>query len=324
MLVEGRRPLAPIARLSALVLLGLLGCAPQPGATADMVVATPLEDAAALPRQIGELELLGAYELRAGDRDFGGISAARRREGRLLLLSDRSVLYDLDWPSAGLSGTRGELAVRDKRPLTNARGTPIDSEALVVLADGSIRVGNEGTGRVLTFPAGQSRANRDPLRLSPAFSDAGRENRGLETLTLLPERGLLALLEGDDGHGVHAGVIVGEEGPEPVAYRSADGFQVTDADVAGDWLLVLERRLSLLGGWQTRVVAVPLAAVPPAPGTTITGRELARIAGGVLSENYEGLAAWSGPDGAIAVTLVSDDNFNPLQSTQLLDLRWRP
>ena len=311
-------------RLLAVVLLALLGCAPQPGAMADTVVATPLADAGALPRQVGELELVGAYELHAGDRAFGGISAARRRDGTLLLLSDRSVLYELEWPPGGLTGGRDELAVRDKRSLTNARGNPIDSEALVVVADGSIRVGNEGTGRVLTIAPGQSRANPDPMRLSPAFSDAGRENRGLETLTLLPERGLLALLEGDDGHGVHAGVLVGEEGPEPVAYRSADGFQVTDADVAGDSLLVLERRLSLLGGWQTRVVAVPLAAVPPGSGSPIEGRELARISGGVLSENYEGLAAWPEGDGSIAVTLVSDDNFNPFQRTQLLELRWRP
>ena len=53
-------------------------------------------------------------------------------------------------------------------------------------------------------------------------------------------------------------------GRRRLRYRAKAGFLPTDAEVAGDQLFVLERRLSLLGGWQARIVAVPLAGLPTA------------------------------------------------------------
>ena len=44
----------------------------------------------------------------------------------------------------------------------------------------------------------------------------------------------------------------------------------------------------------------------------------------MLGENYEALTAWRDDAGAYRLLLVSDDNFSGLQSTRLLELRWRP
>ena len=87
---------------------------------------------------------------------------------------------------------------------------------------------------------------------------------------------------------------------------------------------MLERRLSLLGGWQARIVAVPLAELPSDAEAVFAGHELATISGSVLGENYEALTAWRDAAGAYRLLLVSDDNFSGLQRTQLLELRWRP
>ena len=133
------------------------------------------------------------------------------------------------------------------------------------------------------------------------------------------------MIEGtEEADATHVAVTVGEDGLRTLAYRAGEGFQVTDADVAGDWLLVLERRLSLLGGWQGRIVALPMAEVAAAGDGPLAGRELALIAGPILGENYEGLAARAAADGSIELIVVADSNFNAYQRTTLLELRWRP
>ena len=69
---------------------------------------------------------------------------------------------------------------------------------------------------------------------------------------------------------------------------------------------------------------MPLAQIGRGAGTVLSGGELARIDGPVLGENYEGLAARAEADGSTTMLVVSDDNFNAMQRTQLLELRWRP
>ena len=81
------------------------------------------------------------------------------------------------------------------------------------------------------------------------------------------------------------------------ALSCAAGFCPTDAEVAGDQLFVLERRLSLLGGWQARIVAVPLAELPGDADAVIAGHELGTVAGSELGENYEAIDAWVDPAG---------------------------
>ncbi len=312
--------------LLALLLVAALGCAAQPSAGAPTVTATPLFTTRPAPSRVGELELLGAYELRSAESSFGGISSARRQGDTLYLLSDRSTLFEVAWPEAGLGGPGASLPLRAAHPLTTFHGDPLDAEALALVAGGAVLVGDESDGRVLRYAGPGGPREGKPLRLPRAFAEGGVLNRGLETLATVPDLGLVAILEGsvaDDA--LHPAALVDADGGQrSFFYRAADGFQVTDADAAGDWLLVLERSLSLFGGWRSRIVAVPLADLDPARGEPVAGRELATVSGAELGENYEGLAARTDPDGSVAIILVSDDNFTGIQRTQLLELRWRP
>ena len=72
------------------------------------------------PQRLGSLELQGAYELRSRDRDFGGISGILRQGDRLLLLSDRSHLFELGWTIHG-AGQPFAMPVRRERELAPLR-----------------------------------------------------------------------------------------------------------------------------------------------------------------------------------------------------------
>jgi hypothetical protein len=51
---------------------------------------------------------------------------------------------------------------------------------------------------------------------------------------------------------------------------------------------------------------------------------LARLGVGAFGENFEGVAVRSATDGGYLLDLVSDDNFNPLLRTLLVELAWKP
>jgi hypothetical protein len=302
-------------------MLGVVGCTPRPTAGAAKVdAATLFPVGTARPSRVGALELIGAFELRSSDPDFGGISAARLEGDHLFLVSDRSSLFELEWPTH--DGRSFELPVVAERRLTTARGEALDAEALVLDARGNVLVGDEASGCVFAFARGESVAEGAPLRLPGSFAEAGAANLGLETLARLPDGSLLAIVEGaTSADGQHVTALLDAAGFRLQSFFAPDGFQVTDADAVGTWLLVLERRLSL-GGWQSKIVAVALNEGGSIVSTT--GRELATISGPILGENYEGLAARTGPAGSIDIVVVSDSNFTAFQRTQLLELRWRP
>lgn len=311
--------------LCGLVLLvACFGCTQLPQAAPGRVRAAPLAADARkpLPDHVGTLELVGGYVLHAAAPDFGGISAARFVGDRLLLLSDRSHLFELDWPTHAPAAPFAMTILAD-RPLQDPRRRQLDAEALVVAPDGRILVGDEGRGRVLAYGSTGGGTPLEPPRPLPGwFAEHRPTNAGLETLAGLPDGSLLTIAEGtlaDDD--LHAAVRLTEGGATSFTYRAAPGYLPTDADVAGDRLFVLERRVSLLGGWQARIVTLPVAHLPAHPGATIDGTPLATISGPVLGENYEALAVRR-DRGGFTLLVIADDNFNGIQETKLLELRW--
>lgn len=99
--------------------------------------------------------------------------------------------------------------------------------------------------------------------------------------------------------------------------KRSDEFDVSDCTVTpnGD-LLILERRFSWIRGLAIRIRRLSLAAVKP--GALLDGPEL--FAGDMSQQidNMEGISIHRAADGATVLTLVSDDNFSPLQRTILL------
>jgi len=100
-------------------------------------------------------------------------------------------------------------------------------------------------------------------------------------------------------------------------------FKPTDLTVlpSGD-VLLLERSASLLGGFAARLSVIPAATI--APGAHLSGQELAVIRSPLPVDNFEGVAARAAPDRSVLIYILSDDNFNAMERTLLLQFRWRP
>ena len=86
-------------------------------------------------------------------------------------------------------------------------------------------------------------------------------------------------------------------------------------------MLVLSRHFSVMGGARARLERVPAAAIEG--GATLQGTLVARFQHPLTVDNFEGVAAVQGEDGATLVYILSDDNFNFLQRTLLLLFRVR-
>ena len=68
-----------------------------------------------------------------------------------------------------------------------------------------------------------------------------------------------------------------------------------------------------------RIRRIPLAAL--VPGATVDGSELIRADMTTQIDNMEGLSVHRTAAGELVLTLVSDDNFSPLQRTILLQFK---
>jgi hypothetical protein len=99
--------------------------------------------------------------------------------------------------------------------------------------------------------------------------------------------------------------------------KRADEFDVSDCAATPDGrLLVLERRFSWARGLAIRIRSVPLAMIKP--GALVDGTELITADMGQQIDNMEALSVHRDSGGALVLTLISDDNFSPLQRTLLL------
>jgi hypothetical protein len=306
-----------LAPLLALLLLPA-GCAAAPAV--PEVVAHPLSAAegAAPGRRIGALELVAAFELRSRHPRFGGLSGLLVEGSELLAVSDRGSLWQAR-PVHDAAGRLVGLESWQARPL--GRPGAEDLEDLARLAAGQLVATAESPARLVAVDRGDLPEARAFARVFAGLP----LNEGVEALANLADGSLFAIAEAETGGpgGHRAALLKGDEVVR-LTWRAPPGFRPTAADRLGPRLFVLERRLSLLGGFEARVSVLDLTDAPLAAGSVLEGRELARLGAASVGENFEGLAASEGPAGAVDLYLVSDDNFMALQRTLLLQLRWRP
>lgn len=278
--------------------------------------------------RFGALQFRGGLVLTSPHRNFGGLSALRMEPGgeRFLSLTDRGY-----W-------VRGRIAYRDGRPIAirdaeiapilGANGAPLartrwyDTEALAE-DSGTVYVGIERVHQIVRFNYARDglRARGTPIAVPPAFKSLP-SNKGIECLAMAPRGGplagtLLAISERAlDARGNIQGALIGGSGGA-FTVRRTDDFDVSDCTIVPPGrLLLLERRFSWLSGVAMRIRSVPLADVRP--GALVDGGELIFADMGHQIDNMEGIGWHRAANGALVLTLVSDDNFSALQRTLLL------
>lgn len=280
-------------------------------------------------KRFGALEFRGGLVLESPAKEFGGISALRvGADGQSFIsVTDKGhwlrgrIVYRGSTPIAITDAEMAPILGSDRRPLKR-RGW-YDSESLAVDGD-TLYVGFERVHRIVRFDYGRDGllARGVPIPVPPAFRLLP-SNGSLECLVMPPRGGplggtlIMVSEKGLDNRGNTLGFLIGGGADGGFSLKRTDDFDVSDCALTPNGkLLILERRLSWTSGFAMRIRSVPLAALKP--GATVDGPELIVADMGHQIDNMEGLSVHRAPDGKLVLTLISDDNFLPLQRTVLL------
>ena len=335
-----RHPLAAIALALAASFTVLPAHAekpasPLPHPTRITIAAAPIDFDRDNPsrKEFGKLIFRAGLNLYAKSAYFGGFSAlAIDASGRTLLaLSDAGswLRATLDYDGRKLKGlddgVLGPILGADAKPLRDGRLR--DSEGMT-LATGDTREGTayvsfEQRHRIARYPFNTERfgppSGTVPL---PGGTKGLGGNRGIEAMTVIRagrlKGTLVAFAEGTaSGTGNLQGWLIGGPTPGNITLRRIGGFDVTDAASLPDGgIVVLERRFRFSEGVKMRIRRI--AAAELKKGAVITGEVLLEANDSFNIDNMEAIAAYRAPSGETVLTLMSDDNFNPLQRTLIM------
>lgn len=295
--------------------VAVVGCAPsapRAGALKDMRIdAKPVEID---PGALNGLRLRGTRVLTAAHEAFGGFSGLLISQGRIRTVTDAGWWLEapvVDLPD-GLEPGPASFA-----PLTGQDGAPFDkaggdAEGLAE-QDGQVWISFERDHRVMAL--------EDGLRMGEIVQPRGFEtlgsNAGLEALVALPGGAMMAVAEAAGAAG-HPVFVWDQAGMTQTTLPMAEPFSVTGADVGPEGrLYVLLRHYSPLTGVSIRVDRFALGD----DGLPIGGSRqvLATFDSGSGIDNMEGISLWKDGEGHTRLTLISDDNFNFVQRTLLMD-----
>ena len=322
---------------AAILVLALIPAAAQAPNAAEGIArievrAQPIE--AFNPHEVsqtrfGELEFRGGLILTSPHRNFGGISSIRVSPdgGSFIALTDKGywlrarIAYGAGRPIGITDAEMAPMLGPDGRPLSK-RGW-YDTESLAE-DGGTLYVGIARVQQIVRFDyAKDGLAARGIPIAVPLGVRTLPANKGLECL-VIPPKGqplagtLIAISErGLDAQGNIFGFLIGGASPGTFTVKRSDDFDITDCATTprGD-LLILERRFSWAIGVAMRIRRVALSQVRP--GALLDGPALIFADMSFQIDNMEGLAVHRAATGELVLTLISDDNFSPIQRNVLL------
>lgn len=280
--------------------------------------------------RFGALEFRGGLVLTSNNAGFGGVSGLHiESDGRSFL----SVIDNGSW-------LRGRIVYRNGKPegISNAELAPMlgpdgkplttrgwgDAESLTE-RDGMFYAGIERAEQILRFDYRRHGllARGEPIAVPPDFKSFAH-NKSMECLAAPPNGAplagsLIVITERSlDSAGNHRAFLFGRDHQvERFSVKRSDDFDVTDCvALPPGGLLLLERRYSPARGAAMRIRRFELAGLKP--GATVDGKVLIEADLAYQIDNMEGIAVHRNAAGETIITVVSDDNFSPLQRNLLL------
>lgn len=275
--------------------------------------------AAPVPPPLKAVEV-GRFVWKVPDRHFGGLSGIDLRPDGLgfVVISDSAAFFS----GRFTRGVNGEVTAAKVRPPVfplSHHGTRLDdwmddAEDVAFVPGGGLYVSYETHDRIVRY----GRGGREWIEeyWPPVFRTFA-VNKGIEALAVDANGRLLAIPEvppaGGDTPVYH---VRGDEADVAFTLRRDRNWAPTGADFGPDGrLYLLERDFWPFLGFSSRVRRIALE------GDRVTADEVVWQSDPGRHDNLEGLAAWRDGAGAIRLTLVSDDNFLPVQTTEVVDLR---
>jgi hypothetical protein len=282
-------------------------------------------------KRFGPLEFVGGLELTSSSRDLGALSAFRFVTPGVdfIGVADTgfwffgTIVRDAEQRPEGLKNFRLEQMI-DENGMTSDRKWLVDAEGLAV-KDGVATVGFERNHRVAQFridPDGMKAAFRE-LDFQVPVTEL-RKNRGFETVAHSHpqgqhEGGLIIVSEKslDRQGNIFAAIIEGANQGVFTVKRNGK-FDITDGAFLPDGdLLLLERSYTMAEGVKMRLRRIYGESI--ARGAVADGPVLLEADMGYQIDNMEGLDVWRRADGALIVSLISDDNHSILQRNLYLE-----
>ena len=279
-------------------------------------------------RRFGVLEFRGGLELASPYKEFGGISSIRIAPdgAQFIAATDKGrwlrgrIVYDGAKPAGIADAEMAPMLDSDGKSLA-ARGW-YDTESIAE-DGGTVYTGIERVQRIVKFDFAKDglRARGAPISIPPKIATLPW-NKGIEALVVVPKElplagTLIAISETGDASGNLSGFLIGGPSPGEFAVKRTDEFDASDSAIlpSGD-LLLLERRASWLRGIAVRIRRIALSDVRP--GAIVDGPVIFSADLSQQIDNFEGVSVHRAATGEIVLTLISDDNFSPLQRTLLL------
>lgn len=290
--------------------------------------------------RFGPLRFVGGLQIESSDNRFGGLSGVEvSPDGRrVMLINDIGDLFTAsidytDGVPTGLSNvTLHELIDENGKPFRSKFDS--DAESLRA-ADGlglsdeglpnDLLIGFERNHRIIEYQTGANGSPRSAkAHALPKIIGGLPYNKGLEGLAVVPKGApnagaIVAFAESSRNADPDTipGWMLRDDDIRDLGLERSDDFDVTDVIALpnGD-LIVLERRFGILIGISMRlrrIRAADLDGPQPMAGETLFTAGMAYVI-----DNMEGIAVHTDDAGRTILTIVSDDNFSPLQRTLLL------
>ena len=264
-----------------------------------------------------KLEQAGFLNIDRNEKDYGGFSGLLiKNEGtEALNVTDKSFFFVLELRRDDNDFLTGYSVIKKGRILSSKgehlNGRNTDSESIAMDANNNYYISFESNHRIMMHTEIEGKGIFVPKH--PMFRKLS-VNKGIEALAIDNENRLIAIPE-KPPLGISDVPIFRLQNNkwEIIKYvKIEDNFLVTDAEILPmGLLLILERKFSWTQGFKTRFRLISLDKfdnTEPIIVFTSTANQF---------DNLEGMTFWKDKKGEMRILTVSDDNFHPLQQSEI-------
>ena len=264
-----------------------------------------------------KLEQVGFLNIDRNEKDYGGFSGLLIKNAgtEALVVTDKSFFFVLELRRDDNEILTGYSAIKKGRILSSKgehlNGRNTDSESIAMDANNNYFISFESNHRIMMHTEVEGKGIFVPKH--PMFRKLS-VNKGIEALAIDNENRLIAIPE-KPPLGISDIPIFRLQNNkwEIIKYvKIEDNFLVTDAEILPmGLLLILERKFSWTQGFKTRFRLISLDKfdnTEPIIVFTSTANQF---------DNLEGMTFWKDKKGEMRILTVSDDNFHPLQQSEI-------
>ena len=264
-----------------------------------------------------KLEQVGFLNIDRNEKDYGGFSGLLINNAgtEALVVTDKSFFFVLELRRDDNDILTGYSVIKKGRILSSKgehlNGRNTDSESIAMDANNNYYISFESNHRIMMHTEVEGKGIFVPKH--PMFRKLS-VNKGIEALAIDNENRLIAIPE-KPPLGISDIPIFRLQNNkwEIIKYvKIEDNFLVTDAEILPmGLLLILERKFSWTQGFKTRFRLISLDKfdnTEPIIVFTSTANQF---------DNLEGMTFWKDKKGEMRILTVSDDNFHPLQQSEI-------